>query len=160
MKEITCNREPSSKEGGSSLFIKCQNQALVYLGIREHNRKELFTKLRTKGYEVDLIDSVLDSFIEDGSLSEERYVRSFVRSSNKRHPEGRLVMARRLAAKGADKEVCEAVLSEVYTEQYTRSLVCQARETVERKGKARTEEEIRFCLKKLGFSNKDISLND
>lgn len=69
-------------------------------------------------------------------------------------------MARRLVAKGADKEVCEAVLSEVYTEQYTRSLVCQARETVERKGKARTEEEIRFCLKKLGFSNKDISLND
>ena len=160
MKEITFNREPSSEEGGSSLFIKCQSQALVYLGIREHNRKELFTKLRTKGYEVDLIDSVLDSLVEDGSLSEERYVRSFVRSSNKRHPEGRLVMARRLAAKGADREVCEAVLSEVYTEQYTRSLVCQARDTVERKGKARTEEEIRFCLKKLGFSNKDISLND
>lgn len=160
MKEITCNREPSSEEGGSSLFIKCQSQALVYLGIREHNRKDLFTKLRSKGYEPDLIDSVLDSLIEDGSLSEERYVRSFVRSSNKRHPEGRLVMARRLAAKGADKEVCEAVLSEVYTEQYTQSLVCQARETVERKGKARTEEEILFCLKKLGFSNKDISLND
>ena len=63
MKEIACNKEPSSEEGGSSLFIKCQSQALVYLGIREHNRKELFTKLRTKGYEPDLIDSVLDSLL-------------------------------------------------------------------------------------------------
>lgn len=160
MKEITCNREPSSEEGGSSLFIKCQSQALVYLGIREHNRKELFTKLRSKGYEPDLIDSVLDSLIEDGSLSEERYVRSFIRSNNRRHPEGRPVMARRLAAKGVQRQVCEDVLDEVYSDDYVMSLVRQAREAVERKGKARTEEEIRFCLKKLGFSNKDISLND
>lgn len=160
MKEITCNREPSSEEGGSSLFIKCQSQALVYLGIREHNRKGLFTKLRSKGYEPDLIDSVLDSLIEDGSLSEERYVRSFIRSNNRRHPEGRPVMARRLAAKGVQRQVCEDVLDEVYSDDYVMSLVRQAREAVERKGKARTEEEIRFCLKKLGFSNKDISLND
>lgn len=160
MKEITCNREPSSEEGGSSLFIKCQSQALVYLGIREHNRKELFTKLRSKGYEPDLIDSVLESLVEDGSLSEERYVRSFIRSNNRRHPEGRLVMARRLAAKGAQRQVCEDVLDEVYSDDYVMSLVRQAREAVERKGRAQTEEEIRFCLKKLGFSGKDINLND
>ena len=159
MKEIVCNREPSSQEGGSPLFIKCRNQALVYLGIREHNRKEIFTKLRAKGYESDLIDSVLDSLSEDGSLSEERYVRSFIRSSNRRHPEGRSVMARRLAAKGAEREVCETVLDEVYTDDYVMSLVRQAREAVERKGKAQTDEEIRFCLKKLGFSGKDIGLD-
>ena len=70
MREISINKEPSSKEGGSSLFIKCQSQALVYLSMREHNRKELVLKLKTKGYESDLIDSVLDSLEEDVSLSE------------------------------------------------------------------------------------------
>ena len=160
MREISINKEPSSKEGGSSLFIKCQSQALVYLSMREHNRKELILKLKTKGYESDLIDSVMDSLEEDGSLSEERYVRSFVRSSNKRHPEGKLVLSRRLAAKGADRDTSNQVLSEVYTDEYTRSLISQARSDIERKGKAKTEEEIRFCLKKLGFSNKDISLDD
>jgi len=160
MREISINKEPSSKEGGSSLFIKCQSQALVYLSMREHNRKELVLKLKTKGYEPDLIDSVLDSLEDDGSLSEERYVRSFIRSSNKRHPEGKLIMARRLAAKGADKETANRVLSEVYTEDYSRSLVKLAESDIRRKGKVKTEEDIRFCLKKLGFSNKDISFDD
>lgn len=160
MREISKNREPSSKEGGSSLFIKCQSQAMVYLSMREHNRKELILKLRTKGYEQELIDSVLDCLEEDGSLSEERYVRSFVRSSNKRHPEGKPVMARRLAAKGADRETASRVLSEVYTDDYIKALVSQAESDIRRKGKAKTEEEIRFCLKKLGFSDKDIRLDD
>ena len=160
MREISVDREPSSKEGGSSLFIKCQSQALVYLGMREHNRKELVLKLRTKGYEPDLIDSVLDSLEEDGYLSEERYVRSFIFSSNKRHPEGKLVMARRLAAKGADKETASRILSEVYTADYSRTLAKQAEAEIRRKGKAKTEDEIRFCLKKLGFSNNDFSIED
>ena len=69
-------------------------------------------------------------------------------------------MARRLAAKGADKETANQVLSEVYTDEYTRSLVKQAESDIRRKGKAKTEEDIRFCLKKLGFSNKDISFDD
>ena len=160
MREISKPREPSSKEGGSSLFIKCQSQALLYLSMREHNRKELILKLKTKGYESDLIDSVLDSLEEDGSLSEDRYVRSFIRSSNKRHPEGKLLMARRLAAKGADRETANRVLSEVYTEEYIRALVSQARADIIRKGKAKTEEEIRFSLKKVGFSDKDIRFDD
>ncbi len=160
MREISKPKEPSSKEGGSSLFIKCQSQALLYLSMREHNRKELILKLKTKGYEPDLIDSVLDSLEEDGSLSEDRYVRSFIRSSNKRHPEGELLMARRLVAKGADRETANRVLSEVYTEEYIRALVSQARADILRKGKAKTEEEIRFSLKKIGFSDKDIRFDD
>ena len=156
MKEISTNKEPSSKGEGSSVFIKCQNQALVYLGIREHNRRELSLKLRAKGYEADLICKVLDSLEDDGSLSEERYVCSFVRSSNKRHPEGKLMLQRRLAEKGADKEISRQVLDEIYTEQYTKSLVFQATESIRKKGKAKTDEEIRFCLMRLGFTQRDL----
>ena len=158
MKEISTNKEPSSKGEGSSVFIKCQSQALVYLGIREHNRRELRTKLKTKGYDEDTIKSVLDSLEEDGSLSEERYVRSFVQSSNKRHPEGKLMLGRRLAEKGADRETARRVLDEIYTEQYTQDLVSRATEDIRKKGRAETDEEIRFTLRKAGFTSREIQL--
>ncbi len=160
MRDISTNREPSSKGEGSSVFIKCQSQALVYLGIREHNRRELTTKLKVKGYDESTINRTLDGLEEDGSLSEERYVRSFVQSSNRRHPEGKLMLQRRLAEKGAERETSKAVLDELYTQEYTAALVRQAREGIEIKGKAQSEDEIRFCLRKLGFSDRDIKLFD
>ena len=151
MKEIVLKKEPTRKEDGSSFFSKCLDQALVYLGIREHNRFELSVKLKSKGYEKDIISKVLDSLEEDGSLSEERYVRSFVRSSNRRHPEGKSLILRRLAAKGADRNVAEQVVREIYTDSYTAELAQQARAQIVKKGRAKTEDEIRFEMAKLGF---------
>ncbi|MBR2281703.1 MAG: regulatory protein RecX [Spirochaetales bacterium] len=153
-------KELSSKEGGSSFFQKCLDQAIVYLSIREHNRRELVTKLRAKGYDPETIDRVITRLEEKGSLSEERYVQSFIRSNNRRHPEGRAMLSQRLAAKGADRETCRRVLDETYTEEYTRALIRQARAQIERKGKARTEEEIRASLMRLGFSYRDIRIED
>ena len=151
MKEIVLKKEPTRKEDGSSFFSRCLDQALVYLGIREHNRFELSVKLKAKGYEKDIISKVLDSLEEDGSLSEERYVRSFVRSSNRRHPEGKSLILRRLAAKGADRNVAEQVVREIYTDSYTAELAEQARAQIVKKGRAKTEDEIRFEMAKLGF---------
>ena len=151
MKEIVLKKEPTRKEDGSYFFSKCLDQALVYLGIREHNRFELSVKLKSKGYEKDIISKVLDSLEEDGSLNEERYVRSFVRSSNRRHPEGKSLILRRLAAKGADRNVAEQVVREIYTDSYTAELAQQARAQIVKKGRAKTEDEIRFEMAKLGF---------
>ena len=151
MKEIACNKEPTQKEDGSSFFNKCLDQALRYLSLREHNRKELAIKLRSKDYDQKTIESVLDFLEEDGSLNEERYIRAFVRSSNKRHPEGRSLVLRRLAAKGADRHISERVVSEIYTPEYTSELASQARDMILKKGKATEEHQIRFELSKLGF---------
>ncbi len=152
-------KELSAKDG-SSFFQKCLNQALTYLSIREHNRRELTTKLKAKGYDSETIDKVLDSLVEDGSLSEERYVQAFIRSNNRRHPEGRSLISQRLAAKGADRETVRRVIAETYTRDYTKALIAQARETIARKGRATTEEEIRAALQKLGFSYGDIRVED
>lgn len=123
----------------------CIDQALRYLSIREHNRKELALKLKNKGYEKSVIERTLDNLEEDGSLSEERYVEAFVRSSNRRHPEGRSVMAARLLAKGADREVCNQVLDRVYTHEYVLSLL-------EKAGLKKD----RNALLKAGFRSADI----
>ncbi len=153
-------KELSSKEGGSSFFQKCLNQAIVYLSIREHNGRELSTKLKAKGYDSDTIGQVLDRLEETGSLSEARYVQSFIRSNNRRHPEGKTMVAQRLAAKGADREISRQILNETYTREYTRDLVAQARASIQRKGKAGTEEEVRISLMKLGFSYSDLRSED
>ena len=156
MEKQNCKVEPTRTEDGSSFFNKCLDQALRYLTLREHNRKELQTKLRTKDYDVQTIEAVLDSLSEDGSLSEERYVRSFVRSSNKRHPEGKSVMLMRLAQKGADRQVSERIVSEIYTPEYTADLAAQARVLLEKKGKASDVRQLRFELSKLGFRPNDL----
>ena len=160
MEEKYKKNEPSGKKGGSSVSRTCRDQALVYLAMRDHNRRELVLKLRTKNYSSDEIDKTLDELEDEGLLSEARYVQSFVRSSNRRHPEGKFIVSRRLAAKGTDREIALQVLDEIYTKEYTGGLVSQARAQILKKGKAGSEEEIIFELKKLGFSNYDVANGD
>ena len=152
--------EPSGKKGGSSVSRTCRDQALVYLSMRDHNRRELVLKLKTNAYSSDEIEKTLDELEDEGLLSETRYVRSFVRSNNRRHPEGKFLVSQRLAAKGTDRETARQVLDEIYTREYTDELVSQARAQILKKGKAESEEEILFELKKLGFSNYDIANGD
>ena len=156
MKEIACNMEPTRKEDGSSFFNKCLDQALRYLSLREHNRREIAIKLRSKDYDQKTIEAVLDYLEEEGSLDEERYIRAFVRSSNKRHPEGKSLVLQRLASKGADRYTSERVVSDIYTPEYTSELASQARDMVLKKGKATEENQIRFELSRLGFRSTDI----
>ena len=157
MDNNTTKKEQSGKKGGSSVSRTCRDQALVYLSMREHNRRELSLKLRTKNYSSDEIERTLDELEDDGLLSEVRYVQVFVRSNNRRHPEGKFMVLQRLAAKGADREISRQTVDEIYTGEYTASLVSRAREMIAGKGRAESEDEIRFELKKLGFSNNDVT---
>ena len=155
MKEIACKQEPTRKEDGSSFFNKCLDQALRYLGMREHNRKELQVKLSAKGYDGTTIGKVLDRLEDEGSLSEERYVRAFVQSRNRRHPEGKGIMLQRLLQKGTDKDVAQKVLSDIYTPEYTAQLAEAAMEQID--GKAGDDPaRLRFLLSKYGFRLSDI----
>ena len=146
-------KESSAKRDGSSFFIdavpQCKNKALVYLGMREHNRNELALKLKQKGFSSNIIEEALDLLEDEGSLSEKRYVQSFVRSSNKRHPEGKTIVLQRLLAKGANRNISIQVLDEIYDQDYTNDLKEKALAKLQDKG--HSEEEIRFLLRKLGF---------
>ena len=158
--EENTRKEPVPTGVGSPFFM-CRQQALRYLCLREHNRSELRIKLLGKGYDVGLVDSILDDLVDDGSLSERRYVESFVRSSNRRHPEGKSLVLARLAAKGADRLVCSEVLDEMYGDyDYVSSLVSQAYSRIvskaTSKGKSLSSYELRQALAKLGFSSVQV----
>lgn len=154
--------EPISQRVGSPFFI-CQQNALRYLSIREHNKAELKNKLLKKGYDNNIIEEVLTSLIEDGSLNEKRYVETFVKSSNKRHPEGKNILMARLIAKGADKTVCKEVLDLIYDDEYVFSLLENAYNNLSKKSKTKTKKSIISnssnifnALMKLGFSSNQV----
>lgn len=54
--------------------------AMDLLARREHGRLELQRKLQQRGAPVELIDSELEKLTDEGLLSEQRYLESYIRS--------------------------------------------------------------------------------
>lgn len=54
--------------------------AMDLLARREHGRAELARKLHQRGAEAELIDSTLERLSEEGLLSDERFLESYIRS--------------------------------------------------------------------------------
>lgn len=81
------------------------------LARREHGRVELSRKLRSRGAPAELIESVLDRLVEEGLLSETRYLESFVRMrANAGY--GPLRIREELAQRGLAREDIEQALRE------------------------------------------------
>ena len=74
-------------------------------------------------FKPQIISDVIEELIHKGYLNEERYIRSFINSRNRKNPEGKQIMLMRLLSKNADKEKCKIVLDEVYTEDYIDMLI-------------------------------------
>ena len=87
-----------------SSLTQVRSRAMEYLARREHSRLELRNKLARKGFEPDLIDSVLTQLQADNLLSDERFFDSFVRSqTNKGY--GPLRIQQELKQRGIDRDL-------------------------------------------------------
>ncbi|MFN3235239.1 MAG: regulatory protein RecX [Gammaproteobacteria bacterium] len=60
------------------------NQAIKLLTRREHSRAELRQKLQQRGHSDSNIGSALDVLIEEGFLSDQRFVEMYIRSCQNR----------------------------------------------------------------------------
>lgn len=104
------------------VFSKCMDQAYRFLALREHNCRELSLKLFRKGYGSEIVSSVIEKLKSNGSIDEKRYAVAFALSSNRRHPEGKSIVMRRLLAKGTEKSDASEALDELYTDEYLNEL--------------------------------------
>ncbi|HLA33039.1 MAG TPA: recombination regulator RecX [Pseudomonas sp.] len=59
-------------------LVAVRRAAMDLLARREHGRVELTRKLRQRGAPVELIDTALERLVQEGLLSEARYLESFV----------------------------------------------------------------------------------
>ena len=128
---------------------------MVYLARREHTGLELTQKLTQKGYETGIIRSTLDQLAEENLLSEYRYALLTIEQRQRKSPEGRILMAQRLAAKGVNREDANRALDELYHEEAIVEYVQRAYTQAEQKVGA---DKVRMQLQKKGFSSYEIRL--
>ncbi|SHG04366.1 regulatory protein RecX [Marinomonas polaris] len=95
------------KEHQTSIF----DQALSLLSHREHSKKELATKLKTRGHEEEEISATIERLEEMNYLNDERFAEIFVRSRLSK-PLGASRIQQELIQKGINSELAKTALSE------------------------------------------------
>ncbi|MGO2513378.1 regulatory protein RecX [Marinomonas polaris] len=95
------------KEHQTSIF----DQALSLLSHREHSKKELATKLKTRGHEEEEISATIERLEEMNYLNDERFAEIFVRSRLSK-PLGASRIQQELIQKGINSELAKTTLSE------------------------------------------------
>jgi regulatory protein len=92
-----------------SSVTQARSSAIKYLSIREHSRFELEQKLTRKGFEKELIDSVLSQLQAGNLLSDERFAESYVRMRTQKGF-GPLRIQQELRERGIAEELVKDVL--------------------------------------------------
>ncbi len=91
--------------------VAVRRTAMDLLARREHGRVELTRKLRQRGASPEHIESALDRLVEEGLLSESRYLESFV-SSKAHSGYGPLRIREELGQRGLQRGDIEQALRE------------------------------------------------
>jgi regulatory protein len=95
------------KEHTTSIF----DQALSLLSHREHSKKELATKLKTRGHEEKEVSATIERLEEINYLNDERFAEIFVRSRLSK-PLGASRIQQELIQKGINSKLAKTAISE------------------------------------------------
>jgi regulatory protein len=91
--------------------VAIRRAAMNLLARREHGHVELARKLRLRGADAEMIEVELQRLTDDGLLSEERYLESYVRS-RANAGRGQMRIREELAQRGLPRERVEHALRE------------------------------------------------
>lgn len=91
---------------------ECRNQAIRYLGRREHSRKELQHKLCGKGFDADLVAALLDSLEKERLLSDARYAEAYIYSRSQKGY-GPQRIQQELGERGVDERLVTQLFSDM-----------------------------------------------
>ena len=105
---------------------QAKDQALRYLTVRPHSRRELWRKMREKGHRSEVINQVLDHLENVELVNDEQFTRLFIQNELRIRPAGKLLLVQKLAQRGIPRELYEPLLKELLPEEeemeITRSL--------------------------------------
>ncbi len=92
---------------------KAREVCLTALERRMRSRRELADRLRTKGIEEAVAESVLDRLESVGLIDDAAYARAFVASRQRTRPRGRRALEVELRGKGITAPIIESVLADL-----------------------------------------------
>ena len=96
---------------------------LHYCDYQDRCKKEIFTKLDTFELDADDRAFILDFLNDEGYINDERYCRSYVKSKLNLKKWGVNKIKLSLYTKGIDRDIIDAVISEIDEESYKEELV-------------------------------------
>ena len=94
-----------------------RKKAMDYLSRREHSRYELYKKISAHNFDRELINQELDLLIEDGLLSDERFVETFI-YFRKKKGKGPLKISSELRDRGADESLISKYIEEIENSEW------------------------------------------
>lgn len=127
-------------------YLKCKNNALKIIERSYKTEKEIFDKLKQKGYDEKVIARAIDFLISYNFLNDENYTAMYIKDKIK--AEGRKKIKFSLLRKGIDEHIIEEKLKEIDSSQELDT----AFELAQRKYKTiiKAEKDNRKIYKKLG----------
>ena len=134
-------------------MVDAYNKAISLLSGREHTEKELYSKLKTKGYKDEDISSSLTRLKKEGYLSEERFAEVFVRSRIRRSVEGKPLILMRLLEKGSPRDIASGILDEIWEEGEWKDSLRKELSLLEKK---KGEEYAEGKMRQKGFTTREI----
>lgn len=145
------NREKSS----------ARDCACRLLGRRDHSRRELFLKLKKRGYGEAEIVQALQKLEEEGLLDDTHYARKWLHHFRENKPLGGTRVVAELARRGVDIAVARELVAREYPREEERALLLQAaRKEVGKRGIKTLEEALSRVgpfLARRGFGGEDIA---
>ena len=137
-------------EKGHKLIL-CRSKALSLLDLAEHSAFMLRTKLRQRGFEAPVVESVIAQLKEKNYLDDRRFARLWVASRLKRNPAGKSVLVSGLRAKGVSAHDAEEAVSEVLDEE---ALLEGARKVYNKAARKKnsTPDKIKAAMVQKGYS--------
>lgn len=109
---------------------RAKDIAYRFLSYRPRSRKEVKTRLKTKGFNDKIIESVLHSLEEYGYIDDNRFASDWARYRLENRPIGKRRLMRELREKGLSSDIITKALDEAYQKRDESEI---ARELVIRK---------------------------
>ena len=104
-------------------LAKAKDSALVYLSHRDRSVKEMKEKLRSKGYQHEIINKVIHILTKSDLLNDERFAWIFSRSKIETRLWGPEKLRYELTLKGIEKELLERTINKIYDEYNQHDLI-------------------------------------
>jgi SOS response regulatory protein OraA/RecX len=141
-------------EAGDAGAAACRERALRLLAARSHFRRELASKLASRGFASAEVTATLDALAAQGYLDDERTAVELVRERRERRGWGRARLQAELQRRGAPAGAVDSALAGIGSEDDL-ALARQAAARLLRRGAAQPAALARHLARK-GFSQRAI----